>query len=151
MSTISLEGLQSFNANIIPPEERALAHIKVTLDIGIYDWQIFIPKNTTNLDTYLTSVLPSIEQDIRSKETQWQNLNPKTRTITDPITNQETIVPIQKQEIVKPDIPDYSTLRRMEYPSIYDQLDALWKGPSSQDYQIVNSIINAIKTKYTKP
>lgn len=148
--SISLEGIRSFNGYTVPPEERALASIKMTVDGQTYDWEIFIPKNTTNIDAFLQSQLASIEADIRAKELAWANLNPKTRTIED-AKNNMIEVPINKSEIVKPDIPDYSAKRRMEYPSIYDQLDALWKGPSSQDYQTVKNNIDQIKTKYAKP
>lgn len=147
---ISLEGLQSFNANITPPEERALAHIKVEVDGQSYDWQIFVPKDITNLDVFLQSQFAGIQQDIRAKETQWTNLDPKTRTVPDPMTGQDITVDIQKSEIVRPDIPDYSALRRSEYPSIYDQLDALWKGTTSPDYIAMKNTINNIKNKYLK-
>lgn len=148
--SISLEGIQSFNGYTVPPEERALAHIKVTVDGQTYDWQIFIPKDTTNVDAFLQSQFASVQADIRAKELAWTNLNPKTRTIEGP-KNETIEVPIEKSEIVRPDIPDYSAKRRMEYPSIYDQLDALWKGPGSQDYQNVKSAIDSIKAKYAKP
>jgi hypothetical protein len=147
--SISLEGLQSFNGYTVPPEERALANIKVVVDGQSYDWQIFIPKDTTNIDEFLHSQLSTIQQDIRNKELQWQNLNPKTRTISDPIMGNR-VIDINKSEIVRPDIPDYSTKRRIEYPSIYDQLDALWKGPSSQEYQFMKDHINQIKSKYPR-
>lgn len=148
---ISLEGLQSFNANVTPPEERALAHIKVEVDGQTYNWQIFVPKDTTNLDNFLQGQLAFIQQDIRSKETQWTNLNPKTRIIPDPMTGQDKTVDIQKSEIVRPDVPDYATLRRIEYPSIYDQLDALWKGSTSPEYIAMKNTINEIKTRHAKP
>lgn len=148
---ISLEGIQSFNANVTPPEERALAYIKVDVDGQTYDWQIFIPKDTTNLDQFLQAQLVALQQDIRNKETQWQNLNPKTRIVPDPMTGQDRTVDIQKSEIVRPDIPDYAARRRTEYPSIYDQLDALWKGSTSPDYIAMKNAIGTVKAKYPKP
>lgn len=148
--SISLEGLQSFNGYIVPPEERALANIKVVVDGQTYDWQIFVPKNITNLDDFLQTQLSIIQQDIRTKELQWQNLTPKTR-IVEGAKGESIEVPINKSEIVRPNIPDYSAQRRMEYPSIYDQLDALWKGSSSTDYQSIKNSIDQIKSKYPKP
>lgn len=147
---IGLKGLQSFNAYTIPPEERALAHIRVEVDGQLYDWQIFVPKDISNLEEFLQNKLSLIREDIRSKEIEWQNLNPKTKMIEG--AKEDCIeVPIHKHEIVCPDIPDYSCCRRMEYPSIYDQLDALWKGPESQDYINMKNTIDAIKIKHMKP
>lgn len=148
--SISLQGIRSFDEYRTPPEERALASIKVTVDGQTYDWEIFLPKNTTNVDNFLQTKFASIQADIRAKELAWTNLDPKTRTISGPI-GEDIIVDIDKSEIVRPDIPDYSSKRRMEYPSIYDQLDALWKGPQSQDYQGIKNIIDQIKARYVNP
>jgi hypothetical protein len=57
-------------------------------------------------------------------------------------------VPIEKSEIVRPDIPDYYAKRRAEYPPIGDQLDALWKGDEAQADMFDR--IAAVKTKYPK-
>ena len=43
----------------------------------------------------------------------------------------------------------YARKRQKEYPSIGDQLDALWKGGSASDDMLEK--IQAIKTKYPKP
>jgi len=43
----------------------------------------------------------------------------------------------------------YQLQRKPEYPSIGDQLDALWKG--GQDAEDMKAKINAVKTKYPKP
>ena len=43
----------------------------------------------------------------------------------------------------------YARKRQLEYPSITDQLDALWKGGSSADAMLEK--IQAVKTKYPKP
>ena len=91
-----------------------------------------------------------INDDIDAKELIWTNLSPKTRTITDPITQDTTTVDIQKSEIVKPTIPDYYILRKREYPVLSDQLDAIWKGPNSPDFINMQNKINSIKTQYPK-
>jgi hypothetical protein len=43
----------------------------------------------------------------------------------------------------------YQAQRRPEYPSIEDQLDALWKG--GQDAEDMKAKVQAVKTKYPKP
>jgi hypothetical protein len=147
MSKISLVGL----ASNIENEERALAYLEVDHNNNIYNWQIFIPKNVENIDNFLQSVETNILNDIDTKEAAWSALEPKTRTMNDPITGQSTEVPISKEEIVKPSIPDYYTLRRNEYPSLGDQLDAMWKGLDSPAFLAMQEKIASIKVKYPKP
>ena len=43
----------------------------------------------------------------------------------------------------------YKPKRQAEYPSIGDQLDALWKGGSAAEAMLAQ--IQAVKTKYPKP
>lgn len=43
----------------------------------------------------------------------------------------------------------YKKKRQQEYPSIEDQLDALWKG--GQEAQEMKARIEAVKAKYPKP
>ncbi len=143
MSSISLEGLSG-----VAGDERSLAILKVSHNDQEYDWSVYIPANA-DLSTYLSSIESQVYSDIDSKEAQWEALSPKTREYTDPFTNNIETVEILKGEIVRPDIPDYYALRRVEYPSLGDQLDAMWKGGSAaSDMQ---AKITAIKTKYPKP
>jgi hypothetical protein len=146
MSSISLVGL----ASNLSDENRALAYIEVQHNDNTYNWQIFIPNNIENIDTFLQSAQQSILNDINQKELAWAELEPKTRTIPDPMTGQTTEVPISKEEIVKPSIPDYYALRRNEYPSLGDQLDAVWKGTTSQAFLDMQDKIASVKTKYPK-
>lgn len=44
---------------------------------------------------------------------------------------------------------DYREKRRLEYPSIEDQLDALWKGGAEE--QAMRQRVLAVKTKFPKP
>jgi hypothetical protein len=147
MSSINLVGL----ASNLPDENRALAHIEVQHNDNTYNWQIFIPPNIENIDQFLQSAQQSILNDIDQKELAWTELEPKTRTIDDPMTGQVTEVPISKEEIVKPSIPDYYALRRSEYPSLGDQLDAVWKGLDSQAFLDMQIKIASVKAKYPKP
>lgn len=44
---------------------------------------------------------------------------------------------------------EYQRLRKPEYPSIGDQLDALWKGGAAAESML--ALVQAVKTKYPKP
>lgn len=143
MTTVSLEGLQSGVAG----EERAIAILKVNHNGQDYDWQVYVPVGA-DLSTYIAGCASSVGAEIDYKETQWSVLTPKTREIEDPITGEKTTVPIDKSEVVRPEIPDYYAKRRAEYPSIGDQLDAQWKGGDSA--VAMQAKIQAVKTKYPK-
>jgi len=141
--SISLEGLMSPGGD----ETRALAMLKVDHNGLTYDWQAFVPLNT-DLTTFIAQSETAIKAQIDAKEAAWAALTPKTREVTDPITGETTTVPIEKSEIVRPDIPDYYAKRRAEYPSFGDQLDALWKGGDAQTN--MQAQIAAVKAKYPK-
>jgi len=141
--SISLEGLMSPGGD----ETRALALLKVDHNGLTYDWQAFVPPNT-DLTTFIAQSETAIKAQIDAKEAAWAALTPKTREVTDPITGETTTVPIEKSEIVRPDIPDYYAKRRAEYPALGDQLDALWKGGDAQTE--MQAKIAAVKAKYPK-
>lgn len=144
--TIGLKGLQTPDA----PEERDIAYLEVVHNGLTYDWLAFVPRGV-DVMTYLTSVEDKIYADIDAKEAKWTALEPKTRKIVDPITGQEIEIPIQKEEIVKADNPDYYALRRAAYPLIGYQLDAMWKGPDSLEYARLQEEIREVKERYPKP
>ena len=141
--SISLEGLMSPGGD----ETRALAMLKVEHNGLTYDWQAFVPPNT-DLTTFIAQSESAIKAQIDAKEAAWAALTPKTREITGPLTGETKTVPIEKSEIVRPDIPDYYAKRRAEYPSLGDQLDALWKGGDAQT--AMQAQIAAVKAKYPK-
>lgn len=147
MSEVILVGL----ASNIEGEERALAHLEVQHNNNLYKWQVFVPINTLDLNSFIENAKQSILNDIDAKEQAWVNLSPKTRSTVDPISGEAVEVDIQKDEIVKPDIPDYYALRRKEYPSLGDQLDAIWKGVGSPAFSNMIAKIAEIKAKYPKP
>lgn len=146
-SIISLEGLTTVGNN----EDRALADIRVVYNNNIYLWKVYVPQNIVDLTLYLEESKTKIESEIDAKELQWQLLNPKTKSIEDPLTGETITVDILKDEIVKPDVPDYYALRRNEYPPITDQLGAVWKGASSVEYADMQNKISEVKRKYPKP
>ena len=141
--SISLEGLMSPGGD----ETRALALLKVEHNGLTYDWQAYVPPNT-DLTTFIAQSESAIKAQIDAKEAAWAALTPKTREVTDSITGETKTVPIEKSEIVRPDIPDYYAKRRAEYPSIGDQLDAMWKGGEAQAAMF--DVITAVKAKYPK-
>jgi hypothetical protein len=145
-SIISLEGLQSFDGGL---ETRSLAHLKVDYNGQSYDWQIFVPP-LTELAQFLIDSQNKIESEIDAKELEWSTLEPKYTTYTDPMTNEEAQYPITKESIVKPDIPDYYAKRRVEYPSIAEQLGAIWKGQDSDEYKAMVEKIALVKETYPK-
>ena len=145
-SVITLEGLRS---GIGGNEDRALADIKVVYNSLTYNWQVYIPRGVTGLDAYIESIKPNIELDIDNKEAAWAALTPKTRQIEMPPGSGNFItVDIQKEEIVHADVPDYAATRRNQYPPIGEQLDALWKGPLSPEYNSLEDEIETIKNTY---
>lgn len=131
------------------PETRDIGYLEVVHNGITYDWQIYIPQGT-DIAAFLVEKEASIYADIDAKEAQWLALNPKTKVVNDPLTGEETIVEIGKNEIVKPDTPDYYAKRRAEYPSLGDQLDAMWKGTNSQAYADMMNKIQSVKIKYPK-
>ena len=146
MTTISLEGINSPGGN----EERTIAYLNVEYNSNTYNWTIFIPNYVTNLSDFLNDAnnIVKIENQIQSKEDEWEALEPKTRTIEDPFTGETITIDIQKEEIVRPDIPDNYAKRRAEYPPMVEQIAAMWKGPSSKDYDNIQNKIKEIKDKY---
>jgi len=145
--TVTLEGLQTPGGE----EDRAIALIKVNYNNNIYDWIIYVPASEVgNLSSFIETSTPKIQQQIDSKEAEWAALQPKTREILDPFTNEVSYTPIEKSEIVRPDVPDYYAKRRSEYPPLGEQLDAFWKGQNSPEYKNMFDKIQAVKNKYQK-
>jgi len=141
--SISLEGLMSPGGD----ETRALAMVRVVHNEQTYDWQIFVP-NGVDLSAFITDSEATVKAQIDAKEAAWEALDPKTREIDDPMTGETITQDIPKDEIVRPDIPDYYAKRRAEYPSIGDQLDAFWKGGDAAAAMLAK--IQVVKDKYPK-
>jgi hypothetical protein len=51
--------------------------------------------------------------------------------------------------VVYPPAPTYAALRQQEYPTIGDQLDALWKGGDAAAEMLAK--VQAVKAKFPKP
>jgi hypothetical protein len=143
--SISLEGLMSG----MEGEERALALLQVTHNGQTYDWKAFVPPDSGDLGEFIEGITSKVLAEIDAKEAEWEALDPKTRTIDDPIMGESQVVPIDKSEIVRPEIPDYYAKRRAEYPPLAEQLDAMWKGGQAQTDMLAK--IQAVKDKYPKP
>lgn len=144
--SVSMKGLYTPPA----PETRDIAYLDVEYKGVKYDWIIYVPQGV-NVGDYLASKEADIYADIHAKEAAWSRLEPKTREELDPFTGETVTVHMDKNEIVKPDYPDYFALRRAEYPSIGDQLGAIAKGLDSTEYLDIQAKIAAVKAKYPKP
>ena len=131
------------------PETRDIAYLLVEYNNTTYTWCRFIPSGV-NVGEYITSIEQQIYNEIDYKEAEWANLSLKTKTIID-MDGNKIVVDIDKEEIVKPDNPDYYALRRSEYPLIGDQLDAQWTGVSSDAYIDMQNKAEKVKQKYPKP
>lgn len=148
--TVELKGLLTPSGT----EDRDIAYLEVNHNGQVYDWSVYVPRSVSIEET-LIALEQKIYAEIDYKEAQWAALEPKTKTVPipfNPITGESTVVvDIAKEEVVKPDYPDYYALRRDEYPPIGDQLDAISKGIDSPEYQEILIKIQAVKDKYPKP
>jgi predicted nuclease with TOPRIM domain len=146
MNQVNVIGIRSMEF----PETRALLLLEVVYNGNTYDWQIFCKEGMNHNDFLTEEIKQKIYDDIQKKEDEWENLTPKTRTVSDILGDGEMVVDIQKEEIVKPDIPDYYAKRRNEYPPLGDQFDAIFKGVDSSEYQNILQRIQEVKQKYPK-
>lgn len=146
MNSVTITGIKTMDY----PENRVLLLLNVIYNGNMYGWQIFCDQNKSFEEFLTEEVKQKIYADIEKKELEWENLNPKTRTIEDSFANEPITIEIKKEEIVKPDIPDYYAKRREEYPSLGDQLDAIWKGTNSDEFISMSQKIQEIKQKYPK-
>jgi hypothetical protein len=144
--TVELKGLFTPPA----PETRDIAHLEVVHNGNTYNWMVYTSQGV-NIANSLASMETRIYAEIDYKEAQWAALEPKTRIELNRITMEETVVDIAKEEVVKPDYPDYYALRRNEYPVMGDQLGGISKGIDSVEYQDILTKIQAVKDKYPKP
>ena len=105
------------------PEDRDQIILKVSYLGATYDWCIYRTPGS-DINTSMQDATPIIQSQI------------------DQI--------LAAGGIVQPPVPDYYALRRSEYPSLGEQLDAFWKGPESEAYASMLAQIQAVKQKYPK-
>lgn len=141
--TVEIAGVQSQPS----PETRNLVYLQVYYDQNVYSWAIYVSPEE-DMESYVQANSERIKKEIDLKEHEWQNLDPKTRTIN--VDGNDITVDIPKDEIVKPDIPDYYAKRRMEYPDVGEQFDSFWKGVGSSEYLQMQQKILEVKNKYPK-
>lgn len=131
------------------PETRDLAMIEVIYKDNVYQWQMYVPREQ-DIQSYIDSQEVRIIAEIEVKEQEWAVLEPKYREIQNPLTGELIKIEILKEDIVKPEIPDYYAKRRDAYPAIGDQLDALWRGTDSPEFQALITRIQEVKATYPK-
>lgn len=144
MNQIAIRGIAPNNLN----DDRTLLLLDVTFNGEVFAWETRIsPLYTGSFNNYIEENTDKIFSDIENKLELWETLSPKTREIV--VEGDEIItVAIERSEIVRPTYPDYYVLRKQEYPSIQEQLDAFWKDGSVQ--QSMQQTIQNIKNKYPK-
>jgi hypothetical protein len=125
---IELAGIESNLLN----DERMKVNIDVIIDGVAYKWFVLL-LSETDFNAYLSANEQAIKTKVRAKIYEWENGD---RSI--PIT-----------EYVQPEYPDYWVHRKLEYPSMGQQLDALWKG--GQDAAAMKQAVQDVKDKYPKP
>ena len=117
----------------------------------LFKWEAFCPEGIDFHDYLTNEQEQKIFNEVQAKVTQWENLDPKHTVLIEPFNNEERIIPIMIEDIVKPDMPDYYAQRRMAYPPLGDQLDAMWKGIDSPEYALIQQKISEVKLQYPKP
>jgi hypothetical protein len=145
--TISCVGIKSPEPN--SSETRDLVYLHVLYNDTEYKWSVYKSQEIP-LSDYMNTCSTRVQTEIDFKEALWENLEPKTKVVLN-IEDEEEVVPILKEEIVKPDIPDYYALRRNEYQSIGDQIGALSNPNASPSLAEISEKISAVKAKYPKP
>lgn len=144
MNSVTLTGIAPSESN----DNRTKLILSVVHEGEHFDWVLRMPSNFSDTpQEYVNLNADTVHADIAAKLIEWENLEPKTRTIEDFI-GESVVVDITRDEIVKPTYPDYYILRAREYPVLSEQFDALWKGGDAAAAMI--STIAAIKAKYPK-
>lgn len=144
MNNISLAGIA---INKDHNDDRTKLFLSVVFNGETFDWQIRMPPSFTgSFQEFINSQADKIYADIGTKIQQWEQLEPKTKTIE--FDGEVTVINIEKKDIVQPTYPDYYVLRAQEYPKIAEQLDAIWK--DEETYQTMKNLILSIKQRYPK-
>lgn len=147
MNSIQIYGLAPSTSE----DDRTTILVDVVYNDENYKWQIRMPNNFKgSFSDFVNVNSEKIYNDIQTKLDAWAT-HPKTKkivTIDDNDLPTEITVAITKEEIVKPTYPDYYVLRKKEYPSIFEQLDCLWKDDVS--VAEMKEKILEIKAKYPK-
>jgi hypothetical protein len=132
-------------------DERLKVYIDVTVSAGTFKWFVLVPPDQ-DLQTYIFDNEISITADVQKKVDSWEEggkdiiIVPNNPMMggTETVERKITIY-----DYVQPDYPDYWVHRKLAYPPIGQQLDAMWKG--GQDAAMMEALIKAIKEKYPKP
>ena len=112
------------------------------------EWVLRVPPSFTGtFQEYIDQNTAAVHADIAAKLQQWEDLDPKTKIVED-LMGGTTTVPIAREEIVCPTYPDYYVLRAIDYPTLSEQLDAIWKGGAAAE--AMAETIAAIKNQYPK-
>lgn len=141
---IAVTGISDGNKD----DDRLVVFLKVTHLEKEYDWFIRIPPNTLDWREYVNLQESAILADIEKKEQEWELVKDTVKYETESLTGQQFEVRPTRDDIVRPTYPDYYILRKQEYPSLAEQMDAYWKGGDS--LAEMQDKILGIKQKYPK-
>lgn len=129
-------------------DDRLVVFLKVTHLEKEYDWFIRVPPNTLDWREYVKSQESVILADIEKKEQEWETVKDTVKYEEDLFTGQQIETRPNRGDVVKPTYPDYYLLRKQEYPSLAEQMDAYWKGGDS--LAEMQAKILEVKQKYPK-
>lgn len=146
---IQLIGIKSPDIN--SDETRDIVHVMVEHPTTkqTYIWSVYRDQSIP-LDVFLATCQETIKSEIDYKEAIWKVSKTEKKKISDE-NGIEKEVPIEKIEIVKPEIPDYYALRRKEYPSLAEQIGALINPDATPSLDEVRTKVLDVKLKYPKP
>jgi hypothetical protein len=112
-------------------DERLKVIVGVPIADANYDWFVLVPPEQ-DWQAYVAENEAVIIADVTAKIAEWET------------TDKETPL----ADYVQPEYPDYWAHRKNEYPSIGQQLDALWKG--GQEASAMKATVQSVKDKYPK-
>jgi hypothetical protein len=145
MNSVTLTGISPSEIG----DDRTKLLLNVIYEDEEFQWVLrMFPTFTGTFQEYVEQNTEAVYADIAAKLQQWEDLDPKTRTIVDDITNETITVDITREEILVPTYPDYYILRAREYPPVSEQLDAFWKGGDA--IEAMATTISGIKARYPK-
>ena len=98
--------------------------------------------NTISKMQAILSLVPGAQVTVRDGVVEW--INPSVASVTESQIATE-VIRLQAEY----DAKEYQRKRAPEYPSIGDQLDALWKGGAAAEEMLAK--VQAVKAKYPKP
>lgn len=133
----TIDSIEFTGITNLPDDDRALLFVKVQYRSNIYNWRVYASTETPSWGEFLNSANTQsfIMNEIDDVEARWSVLDPQP----------------PHDDYVVPETEDYWIKRKKAYPSITDQIGAIYRGANSADYITMQQTIAAVKAKYPKP